>query len=144
MSEFGRIEITGSKRAGFPEIREGSSMHKNGWDQRTTARRLDIHTLACAARRGEKEFVLRQQARPDSQKSGTEDSLLLRLLRIQFKYIHQGLTALLDPFWVIGLVDASERKRGEPMVTKRKPEANQKVIPESQRRSIKINTAQGT
>ena len=111
-------------------------MHKNGWDQRTTARRLDIHTLACAARRGEKEFVLRQQARPDSQKSGTEDSLLLRLLRIQFKYIHQGLTALLDPFWVIGLVDASERKRGEPMVKKRKPEANQKVIPESQRRSI--------
>ncbi len=103
MSEFGRIEITGSKRAGFPEIAERCRQctKMDGVNVRQLVG--SIYTLWPASHEEEKrEFALRQQARPDSQKSETEDSLLLRLLRIQCKYIHQGLTALLVPFWVIG------------------------------------------
>ncbi len=49
--------------------------------------------------------------------SETEGSLLLQLLRSWFK--HKGLDCSTSRFWVIGPVDAGERKR-EPMATKRK------------------------
>ncbi len=100
MSEFG----TGLKRAGFRELAERDRQRTNSWGQRTTARRLDIYTFGLRRVKGRKrEFliVLRWQAHTEK-RDKRQSIVATQLLRSQPKYIYQGLSALLVPFWVIG------------------------------------------